>query len=373
MLNSSRVRTQHCAIHGAPGFAITEYDGRGGHSYYNVSVGRRRGANRDAMCGLSNPTGGRLCLGLVASNNDALHSAGCRHGPSFVGSELSYCLDDFVNIHSRAQVVLERLDARHLVMIDPRLNFGTSVRDDFPFGNAETLTNAQVGDPVSFFVSGNLTSRGGAKVRSTERATWEHDAALIHQAQHLLDTRFNATCGLDAGPHCRAFGCLPRVWRVRFDSDVPAWSEAAGARGVVASLDSWAASGAVVQDSHLHHGRYGVRWKSSDGSITGNRISARYMEISPLEYYMEGPFRLSNVTVANNAFAACAAPVDGSIAGTVCANGTHLPLGYWSPWVQYGGGTGGICAAAAVGASVLDPTTCTDVAIENNTAACRGR
>ena len=351
MLNSSRVRTQHCAIHGAPGFAITEYDGRGGHSYYNVSVGRRRGANRDAMCGLSNPTGGRLCLGLVASNNDALHSAGCRRGPSFVAGELSYCLDDFVNIHSRAQVVLERLDARHLVMIDPRLNFGTSVRDDFPFGNAETLTNAQVGDPVSFFVSGNLTSRGGAKVRSTERATWEHDAALIHQAQHLLDTRFNATCGLDAGPHCRAFGCLPRVWRVRFDSDVPAWSEAAGARGVVASLDSWAASGAVVQDSHLHHGRYGVRWKSSDGSITGNRISARYMEISPLEYYMEGPFRLSNVTVANNAFAACAAPVDGSIAGTVCANGTHLPLGYWSPWVQYGGGTGGICVAAAVGAS----------------------
>ena len=70
----------------------------------------------------------------------------------------------------------------------------------------------------------------------------------------------------------------------------------------------------------------------------------------------------------NNAFAACAAPVDGSIAGTVCANGTHLPLGYWSPWVEYGGGTGGICAAAAVGASALDPTACTDVDIENNTA-----
>ena len=74
------------------------------------------------MCGVSNPTGGRLCLGLIASSNDALHSSGCKHGPSFSSGELSYCLDDWVNVHSRAQIVLQRLDARRLTMIDPRLN-----------------------------------------------------------------------------------------------------------------------------------------------------------------------------------------------------------------------------------------------------------
>ena len=116
ILNSTRVRTQHSAIHGAPGFAISEYDGEGGHSYFNVSVGRRhvnhrdgRDANRTnranhpenasyydshAICGVSNPTGGRLCLGLISSNNDALHSSGCKYGPSFTSGELSYCLGE---------------------------------------------------------------------------------------------------------------------------------------------------------------------------------------------------------------------------------------------------------------------------------------
>ena len=274
-------------------------------------------------------------------------------------------------MHSRAQVVLERVDARSLVLVDPRLSLGATVADDFAYGNAETLTNARPGDAVSFFLSGNLTRLGGARVASAQRVTWD-DAPLVARAQRLLDARFNATVGLDAGVHCRALGCRPRVWRVGFDSDVPRWGEAAADRGVVATLDGWDASGATVRGSRLHHGRYGVRWKSSDGAIINSTISARYVEISPLEYYMEGPFALANVTVADNDFAACAAPVAGSIAGTVCAPGTHLPLGYWRKWVQYGGGTGGVCAAAAVGASTLDPAACSDVAIERNTNRSSG-
>jgi hypothetical protein len=39
LLNSTRIHTQHTAIHGAPGFGITEYDGYGKHSYLNVSLG----------------------------------------------------------------------------------------------------------------------------------------------------------------------------------------------------------------------------------------------------------------------------------------------------------------------------------------------
>ena len=155
------------------------------------------------------------------------------------------------------------------------------------------------------------------------------------------------------------------MWYLAFDSDLPAWGDAPSAKGVVASLDSWRASGAVVKDSYLHHGRFGIRWKSSDALITGNRISARYMEISPLEYYMEGPFRLNNVTIEDNIFAACAAP-SASFAPNACDSTTHLPLGYWRRWVSYGGGCGGVCKAAAVGASQLDTGACTDIAIEHN-------
>ena len=94
ILNSTRVHTQHSAIHGAPGFAITEYDGIGKHSYTNVSIGRRHTNDSQAMCGIANPTGGRLCLGMIASNNDALHSSGCKYGPSFTAGELSYALGE---------------------------------------------------------------------------------------------------------------------------------------------------------------------------------------------------------------------------------------------------------------------------------------
>ena len=108
-----------------------------------------------------------------------------------------------------------------------------------------------------------------------------------------------------------------------------------------------------------------MRWKSSDALIARNRISARYMEISPLQYYMEGPFRLRNITVEDNTFAACDAPA-ASFPATECANGTRLPLGYWRKWVAWGGGCGGVCKAASVGASQLDPHSCTDVVIQNN-------
>lgn len=232
-------------------------------------------------------------------------------------------------------------------------------------GNAETLPNAKPHDALSFYVSGELTPLGSARVLSTRRATWQDDAPLIAKAQQLLDTTFKATTGLDAGALCKRVGCAPRVWRVAFASDLPAWTATQEARGIVANLEGWDASGAVVRDSHLHHGRFGVRWKSSGAAIVGNRISARYMELSPLEYYFEGPFVLANVTVANNTFVACGEEAS-TLPHTACANETHLPLGSWCAWVGYGGGCGGICKSAAVGATELDARACTDVRVVDN-------
>jgi hypothetical protein len=160
--------------------------------------------------------------------------------------------------------------------------------------------------------------------------------------------------------------CLPRKLRVEAPGqDLPPWKEANASGGIVASLDSWSAAGAAIRGSHLHHGRFGVRWKSSDGEITGNRISARYMEISPLEYFMEGPLRLVNITVADNTFTACAAAPTW-FAKTVCDVHTRLPLGYWRKWVRWGGGTGGVCQAAAVGASQLDAEACRHISVVRN-------
>ena len=108
--------------------AVTEFDGAGGHSYERVRVVRRplparrtdgdggavveaatavTAATADddpatALCGP--PSRRRLCLAVVASNADAFHSSGCRDGPALRAVELSYAMDDYLNVHSRAQV-----------------------------------------------------------------------------------------------------------------------------------------------------------------------------------------------------------------------------------------------------------------------------
>jgi hypothetical protein len=133
-------------------------------------------------------------------------------------------------VHSRTQVALDRIDDRSLILIDPRLDLGLSVRDDFPYGNAETLPNARAGDTISFFISGNLTRIGSARLLSApRRLSWggggddDDDDGVVDRAQRLLDdsSRFarpNMTVGLDAGLRCKKFGCQPRVWRAEFDS-----------------------------------------------------------------------------------------------------------------------------------------------------------
>ncbi len=375
LLNSTRVETRNCAIHGAPGFAISEYDGEGAHLYSNVSVRRRISVNKmqqhsypydlNSTCGLSNPTGGRLCFGLISSNNDGLHSSGCKYGPKFIGGEISYCLDDWINIHSRAQVFFEKTGEREMVILDPRLKVGSLVRDDFPYGNVETMTNAKYNDQMSFYISGNLSLIGKYTIASIRRASWSDDLKMLQRAQNLLDTCYNKTAGLDVGMFCRSFGCKPRAWYVTFHETDSTFVTTHKNAGIVASLDSWRASGGEVRNSKLHHGRFGIRWKSSNGVIDNNNISARYVEISPLEYYMEGPFTLKNISVVKNRFSECSR-VDTLYPRTLCANRTNLPIGYWCNWVEWGGGCGGTCKAASLGTKHLNSKACMNFTIRDN-------
>ena len=77
----------------------------------------------------------------------------------------------------------------------------------------------------------------------------------------------------------------------------------------------------MVERSHLHHGLYGLRWKSSSGRIEGNTISANYIEVTPLLFYMEGPFQLDNISIVNNTLPQCA--VDVGVAQAALAHCTR--------------------------------------------------
>jgi hypothetical protein len=350
VMNSTRINTSDVGIHGATAFAITEYDGRGGHTYRNVSVGRRGdGVDRRAICGLGLPSGGRLCFGAIASNNDAFHSSGVKVGPKFMNGELSYCLDDFWNVHSRAQVVFRRESDTSLLVIDPRLAYSAGVPDNFAYGNAETLTNCRPHDKLSFWHKTTFAPQSFGIVASLERLSGPGaDARLLLKAQAFLDVNMSKSFDLDAGVHCAKFGCVPRLWRVQFAAPVPA---EVGPTSLV-SLEGWDNSGAVVENTHMHHGFYGLRWKSSNGRVANNLYSGKYMEVTPLEFYMEGPFEIHHVEVSGNCFAQCGIENVWRIRDTVIcdAEGAKLPA-----WPQ--GGEGGVCR----------PNICSNVTVSENT------
>ena len=353
IMNSTRISTSDVGIHGATAFAITEYDGGGGHSYRNVSVGRRGGGvDREAICGRGLPSGGRLCFGAIASNNDAFHSSGAKLGPTFVDGELSYCLDDYVNIHSRAQVVFRRESDTSLLVIDPRLAYSAGVPDDFAYGNAETLTNCRPRDKLSFWHKTTFAPQGLGTVASLRRLTAPGaEARLLLQAQAFLDTNMSKAFDLDAGVHCAKFGCVPRLWRVEFAAPVPA---EVGPTSLV-NLEGWDNAGAMVENTRMHHGFYGLRWKSSHGSIANNLYTGKYVEVTPLEFYMEGPFEVRNVSVTGNRFAQCGIKnVWRSRDNVICdTQGEKLPA-----WPQ--GGEGGVCKK-------LPLTVCRNVTVSGNT------
>lgn len=116
---------------GASFMAITEFDGLGGHSYTNVAVAVRdvsANPNSTACAG-----GKRLCQGILASNADCFHSSGCKFGPKLINVNLSSTFDDYLNIHTRTQVLATiSADRTRVKILDPRLNRDKGLPNDHP-------------------------------------------------------------------------------------------------------------------------------------------------------------------------------------------------------------------------------------------------
>ena len=89
-------------------------------------------------------------------------------GPKLTGVELSFCEDDFINVHSRVQVVGHRAPAtlsgvgtegtrtEKLILLDPRLSRDVGLPNDAPYGTAETLPYLKPGDNMAFYALNSL-------------------------------------------------------------------------------------------------------------------------------------------------------------------------------------------------------------------------
>ena len=366
--NSTNVTTRNIAIHSSSMFGLSEFDGGGQHTYEHVYLGRRQHLT-DPTTQLCGKPPGRLCFDVLSSNADAFHSSGCRRGPTLRNVTLSNNMDDFFNLHSRLQLVGKRISDYELIILDPRLSVAQGVPDDTPYGAVETMTNAKPGMLLNFFELNTLTFSGFARISSLERLQSEADitAASLNLTKDLSGgPPYNATPPLtgagsqviDVGQLCRNFSkehklpsCASRVWNVKFSSPVP--------KGVsqyaVSTLNDWDASGGSVRDSHFFGGVDGVRWKSSSGEIVNNVIAATYFEITPLQYYLEGPANIHDVLVQNNTFTAC-----GGVFGVERVNcSSGIPV--WD-------GAGGKCTGNQ-GEGIEASGTCSKITIKDNVPA----
>ena len=138
---SSRCTVRDVTLFSASFMAVTEFDGRGENRYSGVRVVRRNVSSPDQLCATSRrvplpvhlrqpppsssssegvagaaalqqqhqqAASGRLCLGMIASNADVFHSSGVRRGPTVEGCEFTVAMDDYFNVHSRAQLLVSR-------------------------------------------------------------------------------------------------------------------------------------------------------------------------------------------------------------------------------------------------------------------------
>ena len=368
--NSSRVTTSNISIHGASLFGVSEFDGLGSHVYENVWLGRRRGAaaaggagSGDAGAGpeLCGRTPGRLCFGILASNADAFHSSGCKHGPKLLNVTLSNNFDDFLNVHSRMQLLGDVLGPTELMILDPRLQVAEGVPNDTPYGAAETMPNARPGDVLQFHALNTFLPRGSATIASLERV---HDLELIakYGAAAVAATSgappynmwppMGGSVQPDVGQLCGAFAkahglpaCASRVWKVTFTAPVPAGIE----KFDIVSLKGWDNAGLEVRECQFFGGIDGVHSKSNGAVFAGNTLACTGFDVSPWQHYLEGPPHLKNMTVTNNTFTAC-----GGHYGTYTVNCSGMNNGTNLPTYPRGDG---FCNGVG-GAGVMLPTTC---------------
>ena len=260
------------------------------------------------------------------------------------------------------QLVGKVLSDTELIILDPRLQVAAGSPDDTPYGAAETMPNARVGMVLEFHALNTLLPIGRATIASLERLDSAADVAaaaatlntdLDGRAPYHATPPFTAGSLLDVGQLCGAAstkyktpGCRSRVWRVQFSTPIPDNLT----QYSLSTLFDWDASGASVRDSHFFGGIDGVRWKSNKGDFSNNVVAATYMEITPLQFYLEGPPHLEHVTVENNTFTACS-----GLFGSARVNcSTGIPV--WNSaggFCRGNGGKGVEAAGTCDGASMV--------------------
>jgi len=261
VFDSENVTLEDINIYQTPGFAIAEFVGAGGHTYRRVKVIRRPGTRR-----------------LSVSAADLFHSNLVGKGPVIEECEFAYSFDDGINLHGRFATVLERTDAKSLVIMH---HYGGALK---------------TGSPIRFIEWADMFDQGEGIVESVKpipAGTPRHEKLLA--AREKLRKERGVLLVTD------------RFWDVRLrngvDAEVGSWGDLMGLHN---------ASGFLVKDSYFHDS--GQRGALVNGASNGKFINCTWERFNggffithESWYYLEGPVP-RNVSFIGNRIINCGAP-----------------------------------------------------------------
>ena len=320
--NSSHVVTEDVTIYSAKSLNFYELDGAGAHVYRRVRVTRR-----DQQ--------------LIGSNADCFHSIDVETGPTVVDSELSYCLDDFFNIHNTIHIMMPTpkaaanraasagggattagrdgggtfaatlINARitdchsRPASIAPYVNAslnGNKTLDQW-YGDTSPMSNIVAGtDTISCRTFNTFEQRFGSAEQVVVRKVLVTDLARTSYAaaQALMHSVTSATgVGFAMG------WCGVELWDIELQGDTSGWNTTAEPV-LMCDIQRFLGKHALIANNSFHHTtcNYG-RVKSSDSSVVNSTFAVAGMqnlEVTGLQNWMEGPMLISNVVIANNTF-----------------------------------------------------------------------
>ena len=265
--NCTNMKVINLTIYASTNMACVEMYGGGNNLYDNYQLIRRPNSKH-----------------LITSNADAFHSNCNLKGPVLRNSKLMYPGDDFVNVHNRMNILLDRVSDNEVYIIDTL--------------NSKTFINVKPNDYIYFYHLNSLQYLGYGIV---DILNISRNQTLIQQARQSENVMNNPPYNAKFIPN---YTETLVVYYVRFKNKLNVnitayWSL------VQYDLNN----GAIIENNYFYNGYSGIcKLKSSNSIFRNNRAEYTHsgVMVAAEQSWMEGNLGLRNIIVENNVIIGCA-------------------------------------------------------------------
>ena len=222
---------------------------------------------------------------LLASNKDAFHSYSTRYAPTLKNSYLSFAVDDFINVHNRMNVILQKIDDSNIYAIDT-LNGDTLSKINVDNNNDNKMSFYQL-DSMAFLQNAVITN---IKKMDNDTLTKEASDAYTEMQKPPYNAHWNIN-----------WADSVVVYKIGFEEKLNA--NVSKYQLIEYDLNE----GAKIINNHFHSTFCTLmKMKSKNAVISGNVFEyGSGVHIVPEQAWLEGELGLNDIIIENNVFVGC--------------------------------------------------------------------